>query len=540
MERAHPDLPLALMRFALGFYDQTYRKSDCREIIRELGVLERRRIAFADHGPAHVLNVVSLFPEVLNRATRAGLIPKREQARLSFMRQTGQINALLHDIWMKDLSKTGRDLHPLRAAQEVFTAEFAEPLVGAVEGKGKLGEQLSKIYGVPADALKAVAREIMSLCYTHSAESGVTVEMFRDPYHLQIHMQSLDLPEASFEWLTANPTLAADVVDMCRCVRATDTLRMRSAEYRTSFGARIFPVVCGNEAVAGIRIIDAEGRGYIVLCDDPVGMGEANVTHTGLNEEGDLVLAVSRSEFGSEKKNRAMGRATARALVEVYQDYVSSFDESALIGKLARLHLPKRTAPEFREEILKAVAVRRASKQGKPGPRLEVVEPLWVNEEDFRMGRKGTQLELERFHSARETKFSAQALKEIKSVVTQGGMDTSRMDFKNALTGSRELLIPAGGTLFVRGAEADYVYLPLEDGLTIGVAGSYPEMPPAAGVPLGFIYPLSGLPRSIDVVAGEKPVSVLAVPGDTFREHWLPAFYTLGDGPKSLERRLNK
>src|SRR6185369_15658226 len=96
------------------------------------------------------------------------LLPGRPPARRAFVTALGVATAYLHDIGMVDMTRSGRRVHAIRAAQDAFGPQV-DDLVRHLQAAGPIRDRLAEVeaaasFAVPLDL---VLRELLSLSVIH-------------------------------------------------------------------------------------------------------------------------------------------------------------------------------------------------------------------------------------------------------------------------------------------------------------------------------------------------------------------------------------
>ncbi|MBI3297925.1 MAG: phosphotransferase [Elusimicrobia bacterium] len=600
---AYDSLPAAVRGFGEPYYAAVEAKSSARELAALGELTAANPEIWANHDAKHMAEVVGLFPGTLQAAMEARLIdPRVDAPRQVFMDATGRLWGVTHDIWMRDLTQEGRALHPQRAAQEAFNPGFdaaAREMLSwrpGGEGTATYGEILER-YGIKAEDLPRVMREIASMSFAHS-KSNVPLEILRDPAALREAMLETLQADAgidsqflrfygregeapgeararfkrtAFDWLVssdaAGKALAVDVIDSARTIRMADAFRSRGlSDFRASQEAVLTMAVVDGEARAVLRLADGR-RGYLAVYDDAQTVGEANTRATYLVSDakaaepavravagaGDLVFGMERGLGPKEAGRGGLAAATAKVFIDIYRDYAGSFETAP--ERRVVLQRPARGDGAFAEavraEVLKQVAAEivAAEAKGKAAKAAEyrgLLADLSRPDKFAFADAPGSPpvlagagaLEAARFGSdsrSRPLTPTVERTAEIRALAERGGVDVDAIgDFGAALEGARVAAVGAGETLMARGAAGEYVYIPLADAaLKVVRSNGYGEVPAPRGVPLGELSVISGGGRNADVVVA-RPTEVLILPKRTYLRHWLPAAYSL----KGLHARL--
>ncbi|MBI5595096.1 MAG: hypothetical protein HY928_03300, partial [Elusimicrobia bacterium] len=568
-------LPESLRSHVSKSYGETAAAALPEAIARLMKTTEMDPAWWSDHGINHMINIVANMSGLLSDVQGSGLVAQRDVGRAAFMEGAGKVNAGLHDMWMKVLTKKGRDLHPSRAAREAFAAELDQAAADILAMKLANGrtfrDALLKEYGVPEADIARVTREIMAMSYAHS-KSNVPLEVLNDPARLREAMKDVtlsrdkntaeykakegvdgealpgelkpyrrfyerggkDLFEAmAFDWVETNPRLAQDMIDVSRSLRLADAMRWRgSADFRGSQGASIVAAELGGQMRAVMRLADPKsGRTYLVAYDSKLALGEANIAATRIAPDGNLVVGLEKGSFGSKANDAQMAQATAKVIVDIYRDYVGSFNDAA--ARRLVLERAPGEARGFSESVVEALLKEAAKEEAKhPGLTAMVKKAVGVSEAPAAFEvlaeaqRRAGEHEAQRFDKAERAFLSEREMGVLRRALSRGGTDVEALDLGKAVEGARMMTLGEGDLLMARGAPGEYVYIPLAGGLRAQVGKTYAPVPTLAGVPVGELGVLTGNPRVADITAGRDGVRVLAIPKATYLREWTRSIYT--------------
>ena len=308
---------------------------------------------FADHGIVHVRDVASRLA-AMAEALNGALLPERSPERLGLVTGVGVLTAYLHDIGMVSATPQGRRAHPQFAAREPFRARF-DDLAAAiwaadVGGIRRRIAEVGRAHPFPV-ADQVVLREILAMAMAHS-KTAVPMAAINNRHELQARLRRAVFDPhpmddgadngptdaarwyggaigASFDWLTATSTahrtLADDVIDAIRLLRAADALRQRGTTLRTSAGYEIFVDQRTGMAIYGLRTADRVRSFYLLVSGD-IAAGEANLRAAELSADGRLTFTFHQGDFEDEHADRAAARAAARVIADIWADVVPSFE----------------------------------------------------------------------------------------------------------------------------------------------------------------------------------------------------------------------
>jgi hypothetical protein len=517
---------------------------------------------FADHGIVHARDVASQLLEVLDTA-HGTVLPARDAGRLAWMKAYGVLIAFVHDIGMIDLSPVGRSMHPEYVTQAVLgpafddiierlwttdRAGFTARLAGLGEA-GALGTQ----------AARTVAREMLAMANCHS-KSKVPVALLNDPAGLRRTMHvaaTTDLhllftrqraqkgladgaaggghgssdaeppgacsaarPDA-FAWLELDGPareLVEDVVDTLRALRCADALRQRGTVLKTSGSYEVFVDQRSANAVFALRP-DAR-RLYLLEVPDPIAAGEANLSSSRLDEDGNLRVSFHRGTFRDRQAVLRAARSAALIVHDIQADAIGSFERSdASAHPELRAHAEVRILIESVDEnpaFARLVGEQLATLNPVAARRARVV-PAAAGKACAAHGDGSA--ERSRYLQGSVLDWDLDRRTELLRRVARSGHRTEKIDPVAAFRQVRRIELRSGERLIEAGTPSSFVYIPLGQGLRGRPLGGYEEFAVQPCVPLGATGVIRGAARNAEVRA-ERGVALLAIPKRVFLDQW--------------------
>ena len=510
----------------------------------------RHPAMFADHGVVHARDVALGVVRFIDVADGV-VLPGRPPARRAFLTQLGVATAYLHDVGMVDMSRQGRRLHAVAAAQAAFGPQV-DGLVDHLLAGGPIRERLDLVATMaPFDVpLEHVVRELLALSVIH-AKSIVPATILEDRDALRRLLQrlaftSLDLlrsngstpspddtsplqvssdaghhpdPTRAWSWMSAGAgpqaELADDAVDAMRVLRAADVLRQRGTVLRTSGGFEICMDAETAHAVCTLRPASGDAA-YVITYDDPRGAGEANIREARVTPRGHLRIGFHRGLFGTPEATRRAAASTANVVVDIEADVLPSFGGMTVGGGTTppthppgsmRLRLERPAdRPAFADEVAAEVVALRPAL----APLIELVADT----------QSADAHERDRFFASIPVDAASPEVDELLRRMAERGADSSGIDRAEALFEVGLATVAAGEVLVERGSAPAFVYVPMGEGLVVRPVGGYAPSPLPAWVPVGTTGVIRRAERNSDIVA-EHDVDVVVIPGERYARWWL-------------------
>ena len=504
---------------------------------------------FSDHGVVHVRDVAAGVISLAD-AVNGVLLPGRPPERQSFLAGYAVLITYLHDIGMDDQTRTGRRLHALRAAHVAFGHDLDGVVEGLLSSRGPVARRLVDVQAVaPFDcAIDVVLRELLSMSFAHS-KSLVPAPMLEDPpqlrrlaqrlvlTNLETHRASGVLPspdespdlsantdryddaeQQSFAWLvsgdSAHRSLADDVVDALRILRAADALRQRGTSLKTTAGYEIFIDAASGEAVFSLRSAD-NSKVYLLRGDSPKSAGEANLRLATVTPDGHLRIAFHRGGYLDPTATKYAAECTAHVIGDILADVLGSFSRGAVPGDLeapalsiddVRVQLERPgDNPSFAEDVGHLVAA------ANPGlaDRIVAVADL----------ESAPAQERERYNRGVPVDPRSDEARDILEQLARHGTKVEGIDVDAAFADVRRVRFHAGEVVAPIGSQPAFVYIANGPGLRVQPGGGYPAAAVRAWVPVGT----TGVIRRAERNAGmtvDQDVDVLMIPGESYVRVW--------------------
>ena len=509
----------------------------------------RHPAMFADHGIVHARDValgVIRLVDVLDGM----VLPGRPPERRAFVTALGVATAYLHDTGMVDMTRSGRRLHGIRAAQTAFGPDV-DGLVRHLVDSGPIRERLDEVdaaapFAVPVEL---VVRELLSLSVIHG-KSLVPAAVIDDCPELRRLLQrfafiDLDrlragerLPAAgdpgpvafdgntdryvdatdAYAWLTTpgpQAELADDAIDAMRVLRAADVLRQRGTVLRTSGGFEVCMDAETAHAVCTLRPATGDAA-FVITYDDPRGAGEANISEARVTPRGHLRIGFHRGRFSSPEATRRAAASTANVVVDIEADVIPSFaGVRAGTGTTPPRHEPgsmrlrlERPAdrPAFADEVAAEVVALRPALE----PLIEIVADT----------QSADAHERDRFVASVPIDSDDPLVDDLLRHLASRGAEVAGIDRASAFFEVGTVTIRPGEVLVARGSAPAFVYIPMADGLVVRPIGGYAPSPLPAWVPVGTTGVIRRAERNSDIVA-VADVGVVVIPGEVYARAWL-------------------
>jgi hypothetical protein len=481
---------------------------------------------FADHGVTHARDVAQQVLQVLDSVT-GRLIPARTPDRLLWMKGCGVLLALVHDIGMIDPSPEGRAVHPEVAAREVMGPGF-DAILDALWSADPAGlaRRVLAAFGDERAARRGF-REMIAMALCHSKRK-VPVELLNDPPRLRRVMQDAvgSTDAMAFGWLTApDPalrTLAEDVIDTLRALRAADALRMRGTVLKTSGQYEVFVDQRTANAVFAFRT--GNRQLHLLEVHDPVAVGEANLSSCQFDGSLDLRFSFHHGLFGSADATARAAACAARVVHDIAVDAITSFARAepapGLIPAEGLRILIE--APDDNPAFAGTVAREHAARDPRLAAQVRIVPSIAL----------ATPGERTRYRLARDVDWDLARRRDVLAEIGRSGHPVDRIDPEAAFAHVRIVDLRAGEMLIEAGAPAGFVYVPMADYLRGRPLGDYADFTLGGFTLVGLTGVVRGAARNADVYAGAD-MSLLAIPKAVFLDRW---YFTYT--PATLARAL--
>jgi hypothetical protein len=496
---------------------------------------------FADHGIVHARDV-ALGVVRLAAVVDGVLLPKRPAGRQAFLTALGVATAYLHDVGMVDLTRSGRRVHAIVAAQLAFGPEV-DGLVGRLLAAGPIRERLDEVAAAApfAAPLDRVVRELLSLSVIHG-KSLVPAALLDDRRELRRLLQrfavaDLDairvggafpragdpapVPDAArdaYAWLDAaggaQADLADDAIDAMRVLRAADVLRQRGTVLRTSGGFEVCMDAETARAVCTLRPASGDAA-YVITYDDPRGAGEANIREAAVTDRGHLRIAFHRGVFATPDAVARAVASTAGVVVDIESDVIPSFSGFEAGTSLGPPTRPQREIriqlerPGDRPAFADEVAARVAALHPELAPRLVSVADT----------QSADAAERARFLAAEPLDGDGAAADELLRRLAERGADVDGLDRAAAFSEVGRCTVRAGEVLAATGSAPSFVYVPMGNGLVVRPIGGYAPSPLPPWVPVGTTGVIRRAERNSEIVA-VGDVDVVVIPGEVYARAW--------------------
>ncbi|MBN9307939.1 hypothetical protein [Devosia sp.] len=516
---------------------------------------------FADHGVAHVRDVAQQVLHVLD-AAHGVLIPARSPDRLAWMRSLGVILAYAHDIGMADTGRHGRAMHAEYAVQAALGPEF-DDIIARLRSHDA-GGLTARLSPYP----EAVLRELLAMAMCHS-KSKVPVGLLNDPPRLRqvllaaattdlafLHglqqrkssrppVAPCDLPDSGsaatggaghrsriattrlatayrdflrdgFAWLEpsdgAGRDLVDDVLDTVRVLRCADALRQRGTALKTSGNNEIFVDQHSANAIFALRL--GGERLYLLEISDPISAGEANLSSSELDRDGNLRIAFHHGMFRDGDTIAYAARSAALVVNDIYADTLGSFARPAhdadpdLSRRVASVEVLLESVddnPAFAGLVRDTLRDLNAEAAGK----VRIVPSL----------QAATPQERTRYLAGAPIEWSREHRQTLLERLAQVGHRTDGIDVVEAFRDVRQIRLAAGEVLVEAGVASGFVYIPEAHGLHGQPLGGYEPFTVNAWTPVGVTGVVRGATRNATIVA-RAPLTLIAIPKDVYLRLW--------------------
>ena len=516
-----------------------------------LSMADAHPALFSDHGIVHARDVAAGTLE-LAAVVEGGLLPARSSDRREFVAALAVLIAYIHDVGMNELTRDGRRVHAIYAAQIPFSGAMDDVLARLWEAGGPVVARIDSVGAVAPFRVAGdvVLRELAALALGHS-KSMVPATLHRDFARLRRALQQAvfveleehrrsgarlnpdaELPDSlganarwyadprrdAFAWLgsldPAHTALAVDAVDAVRLVRVADALRQRGTALRTAAGYEIFVDVGTGRAVFSLRTATGD-RLFLLRVDSPLSAGEANLRKAMLTRNGTLRISFHRGRFSTPEAASAACDAAARVVADIGADVLGAFavrhhspdlPEPACDPNSIRVELERPAdEPAFAEAVAEAAARMDSLLRG----RISVVADL----------ENTSTAERARYLEGNAIEAESEEAGEILQRLEAHGMRVGELDRHRAFEDVRRVPVAEGEVLVEAGSPPAFVYIAIGCSLRIEQFGGYREIEVPPWIPIGVTGVVRRAERNSTVVAVESG-EVLVIPGELFAREW--------------------
>ena len=506
---------------------------------------------FADHGIVHARDVALGVVRLVD-VVDGVLLPGRPPARRAFVTALGVATAYLHDVGMVDMTRGGRRVHAIRAAQDAFGPDVddARSVTCWRAGPVRSGWTRSRPPTPFAVSLELVVRELLSLSVIHgkspcpgtgprrprrapAAAPAVQGRRSRRPAGRRAAPPATRAdPSAdhrlsgaadAYAWLAAprgaQAELADDAIDAMRVLRAADVLRQRGTVLRTSGGFEVCMDAETARAVCTLRPATGDAA-YVITYDDPRGAGEANIREavvTAAWPPADRVPPWRVREPG--RRASAPRRASRASIVDIQADVIPSFSGTSVGGGLTA---PTRTPdddPDPARATRRPARVRGRGRRAGRGAATRRSRPRLVTVADTESADRA---ERGRFLAAEPLDGGEPgggrppaAARRARAPRSTASTVRRRSRRWGGSTVARRRGAGRAGLARRRSCTSRW-----PTGLVVRPIGGYAPSPLPAWVPVGTTGVIRRAERNSDIVA-VADVEVVVIPGEVYARAWL-------------------
>jgi hypothetical protein len=529
-----------------------------------------------DHGIVHVRDIAVRVLTLIDELNGIHF-PKRNAARLEFMKGLGVILAYIHDLGMAEVKNVEEDYHEVIASQTVFQPGFEDNLsLLWEENSGNVAWRITKLAikkSLPHNS-KTVLREILSLCGLHTKKI-CPITTLNEPLELRKVIQEVIAYPISYQILQQKYN---DAENQLRAARAAESNNKQTYEQQkitaeknlNDFGKPavnsfldIFYsdiwkdsfqwLVSDNTEVCELRddVIDtlrvlraanasrqrgaklrATGDHQIFLDHQTAKAVFAVNTHQKmlLLESQNTLLAgevnLSSTEFtqagdlrisfyrGTFGDDTAIKRAVFNAAIAINEV------QDDMIGSFQH-----KTGADFTKQFAVSYILLENCDDNPEFSTLVKEQLIILNpelKESIRIVpslQNATEQERNRYLSSAELKWDLKTENEMLENIANSGHKIIAMKANEAFSHVKCAEIPAGEVLVQAGSPASFVYIPIAEGLVGYPLGGYAPFHVNAFIPLGNVGVIRGDTRNSTIIA-EKTVKVLMIPKEVYLKHW--------------------
>lgn len=532
---------------------------------------------FSDHSVVHVRDIALQTLKVLD-VVNGLLIPKRDTARLEFMRAYGSMITYLHDIGMADFSSFGRAIHPEYAAQAVFQDRFDEFI--DLLWRSNCGGMTSRLVNLSNKGLlsndpRLTLRELLSLSFGHSkskvprnilnqpeklkelAQQNIKTELHKLFYEQKINKLNAKLANAD-----ERNNISTLEHELSNCQKELKLLNSAEVEnpdverlYK-NFDQESFTWLSGthpdiqaliNDVVDSIRVLrcaDAlrqrgttlkTSAGFQIFVDRKT----ANCVHAiSDNASGRMFLLETDDPISSGEANLAstelavegdlrvsfvrgdyMSESAVRYAVEAAA-YVINDIQADVIASFVRNDADASLKSAAKMMILIEETDDNPSFSYSVTKELEEKYPELKGRCRVMISTKSA-AENERniYHSGTPLSWSEEEKTQLLKKISEKGHLTHDIDVNEALNHVHEVNLSSGSLLMEAGSTPAFVYIPMSYGLKGKPLGGYESFVVEPWVPLGSTGVIRDAPRNATIVAHEN-VRLIMIPKSIYLKYW--------------------
>ena len=332
----------------------------------------------------------------------------------------------------------------------------------------------------------------------------------------------------AFAWLEAveGPAreLVEDIIDTLRALRCADALRQRGTVLKTSGSYEVFVDQRSANAVFALRP-DARHL-YLLEVPDPIAAGEANLSSSKLDEDGNLRVSFHRGTFRDQDTVRRAARSAALIVNDIQADAIGSFERSdASAHPGLRPHADVRILIESVEEnpaFARLVGEELERLNPTAGKKVSVVSGV-PERACLTASSDGSAVERDRYLRGSVLDWDVDRKTELLRRIAQYGHRTERIDPIAGFREARRIELRSGEWLIKAGTPSNFVYIPLVEGLRGRPLGGYEEFAVQPWIPVGVTGVIRGAARNAEVRA-ERDVALLAIPKGVFLDQWYSTY----------------
>jgi hypothetical protein len=321
-----------------------------------------------------------------------------------------------------------------------------------------------------------------------------------------------DFPAQSFQWLESNhpdiKALSADVIDTLRILRCADALRQRGEVLKTSGSYEVFIDQNSGNAIYALRYNDDEM--YLLELEDPISAGEANMSCSELDQDGDLRISIHRGRFAGPEATQRAAYASALMVNDVQMDVIDSFcgveGSSLKVAESMQILLEETNDnPDF-AELVRSALIRINPEVAK---QVQIVPCL----------NDTLELERELYLKSPAVSWNIDKRRQILTRIGESGHKTESVDPELSFKAVKLVDLNSGDILVEAGAPASFVYIPLNQGLRVYPLGGYQPFSVCPWMPLGNTGVIRGAVRNATIMA-EQPLQLLMIPKTVYLRYW--------------------
>nr|HMQ55471.1 cyclic nucleotide-binding domain-containing protein [Anaerolineae bacterium] len=241
----------------------------------------------------------------------------------------------------------------------------------------------------------------------------------------------------------------------------------------------------------------------------------ANIASSELGLNGNLRISFHRGQFARSDATWRAAYASALMVNDIQSDVIDSFCRSE-----AGAFTPATPKSASDMQILLEETHDNFEFAGLVLKALSQLNPDIVKQVQIVPGLNNVGAQERNFYlSSPEISWSLEERRQILTRIGKSGHKTDAVDLEQGFKYVKLVELYAGDVLIEAGLPADFVYIPLSQGLRVYPLGGYSPFDVHPWMPLGSTAVIRGAPRNATVVAVQS-VRLLMIPKEVYLRYW--------------------